>query len=186
MSPSVTQPYGSQGFSAFDWNSFANAYRAWGREGGAFPSEDHLGQLGVEQARIWDWSLSQDADGDNGSPALLSVLPVPSNLNIRSIVWEGVPVPQSDNGCQAIRPGSRWAGTINRCFSEALLWAVEIQGDGLGNENNLCEAGETCLLSPNIGSYQGHGDIIDLTVIPAGGNLPGGAITLKKYEHNGY
>jgi hypothetical protein len=52
----------------------------------------------------------------------------------------------------------------------------------MGNDNGLCESGETCLFLPNIGTYQGHGDLESV------GNLVGGAltgITLLRYSTNG-
>jgi hypothetical protein len=60
--------------------------------------------------------------------------------------------------------------------------AVEIIGDGIGNENGLCESNETCLYPPNIGSYQGHG-----ALVPVSGFRNGtlSEITLQKYELNG-
>ena len=59
--------------------------------------------------------------------------------------------------------------------------AVEIQGDGIGNDNLLCEAGEHCLYTPNIGAYQGSGVLVKYPT-PAG---PGNDITLWKYPVNG-
>lgn len=56
--------------------------------------------------------------------------------------------------------------------------AVELAGNG----NGLCESGETCLYTPNIGAYQGHGDLI------SAGAFTDGTITgvmLMKYVHNG-
>jgi hypothetical protein len=35
--------------------------------------------------------------------------------------------------------------------------AVEILQDGEGNENGLCEAGERCIHTPNLGRAQGKG-----------------------------
>ncbi len=60
--------------------------------------------------------------------------------------------------------------------------AVEIQGDGIGSENGLCESNETCLNTPNIGSYQGHGRLV------SAGTFTNGAITgvtLMQYATNG-
>ncbi|MCH2534267.1 MAG: right-handed parallel beta-helix repeat-containing protein [Bdellovibrionales bacterium] len=34
--------------------------------------------------------------------------------------------------------------------------AAEINTDFIGNNNGLCESNETCILSPNLGAYQGH------------------------------
>ena len=36
--------------------------------------------------------------------------------------------------------------------------AMEIMGDGIGNDNGLCETGESCIYTPNFGAYQGEGD----------------------------
>jgi len=49
---------------------------------------------------------------------------------------------------------------IDHCETTFLRSAIEIMTTGIGNENNLCESGETCLHAPNIGSYQGHGNIV--------------------------
>ncbi|MCM2278594.1 MAG: right-handed parallel beta-helix repeat-containing protein [Oligoflexia bacterium] len=38
--------------------------------------------------------------------------------------------------------------------------AIELQGDGGGNDNGLCETGEACLYTPNFGAYQGDGDYL--------------------------
>ncbi|MBU2511258.1 right-handed parallel beta-helix repeat-containing protein [bacterium] len=60
--------------------------------------------------------------------------------------------------------------------------AVEILDDDIGNDNGLCEFGETCLYTPNIGKYQGHGNLIDAGTILSGDDR----VILKKYEINGY
>jgi hypothetical protein len=41
----------------------------------------------------------------------------------------------------------------------ALLHAVEILADDAGDDDLLCESTEVCRTSPNLGAYQGHGDI---------------------------
>ena len=74
--------------------------------------------------------------------------------------------------------------TLNgsNCETTFLRNAVEIPGDGVGNDNALCESGETCLYTPNIGSYQGHGNVV------SAGNFTSGTltgITLMKYATNG-
>lgn len=67
--------------------------------------------------------------------------------------------------------------------TDLLLNAVEIYGDGVGNDNFLCESNETCIYTPNIAAYQGHGELISAGSF-ADGMLSG--ITLLKYETNGY
>lgn len=58
--------------------------------------------------------------------------------------------------------------------------AFEVANDAIGNDNGLCEDNETCVYAPNVGSYQGHGDLIAETSV----SIPG--ITLMKYTTNGY
>lgn len=57
--------------------------------------------------------------------------------------------------------------------------AVELAGNG----NGLCETNETCLYSPNLGSYQGHGEMV-ATGLFGGGDING--VTRLRYETNGY
>jgi len=57
--------------------------------------------------------------------------------------------------------------------------AIEIMGDGVGNDNSLCETDEACILTPNIGSYQGHGDKTQLN------DTNDLNATLYQYENNG-
>jgi hypothetical protein len=59
----------------------------------------------------------------------------------------------------------------------------ELLGDAFGNDNLLCEWGETCVHMPNIGSYQGHGPLVWLTTVSDGG---GQQIELLHHEYNGY
>ena len=79
--------------------------------------------------------------------------------------------------------------TLTHTWSDAnttdlLRNAVEIQGDGIGNDNNLCESDEDCLYTPNMAAYQGHGNLISADYIGYGDTLEN--ITLWKYETNGY
>jgi hypothetical protein len=66
--------------------------------------------------------------------------------------------------------------------STFLRHAIEIAGDGIGNDNLRCESNETCLYTPNIGSYQGHGTLISAGTF-TNGALTG--ITLMRYATNG-
>jgi hypothetical protein len=70
--------------------------------------------------------------------------------------------------------------------------ASELIGFG-GNNNGLCESSEHCLYTPNIGVYQGHGELIRASSATSGTNTcqdlgENGAITdvtLYKYTTNG-
>lgn len=69
-----------------------------------------------------------------------------------------------------------WSGLPPSTF---LRNAIELTGNG----NGLCESGETCLYTPNIGAYQGHGDLESAGTIATGGTITN--VTLMKYENNG-
>ncbi len=180
----------------FDWSSFENAYRGWGKDhADDFPSSNHRRQWTTGVGRIWDWSLKTGDTGDPGDriresipagPVLLGVLNRPTGDDTLTHTWSGTPATTDDAGCEAMVSGSRWNGTDSVCETTLLRRAVEIQGDGAGNENTLCETGETCLFTPNIGSYQGHGSLVDATDGEGftAGTLTG--ITLMKYGTNGY
>jgi len=144
---------------AFDWTRFDNSYRGWGPDGSAFPSVDHRGRWALGIGRVWDWSVSAaDAGEAGGGPALLGVLAVPDG--------------------NATLEHSFIGGVGPTTF---LQHAIEI-ADGIGNNNLLCESNETCLYTPNIGSYQGHGTLISAGAFTNGALI---GITLMRYGSNG-
>ncbi|MDT8447815.1 MAG: Ig-like domain-containing protein [bacterium] len=75
-----------------------------------------------------------------------------------------------------------WNST-EKCVSTFLNHAVEILDDSIGNENGLCESNEACLLTPNIGAYQGHGALVSAGTF-TNGTLTG--ISLYRYSTNGH
>ena len=147
---------------AFDWIRFDNDQRAWGLDGSAFPNADQRGEwpeIAVPgPGRIWDWSLSAADAGNAGNPALLGVLPLPDGDDTVTADW------------------------INTAGSRTFLrHAIELT-DGIGNDDGFCESGETCLYTPNIGSYQGHGELVSAGPF-VDGALTG--ITLLRHAQNG-
>jgi len=69
---------------------------------------------------------------------------------------------------------------INGGSFSYLINAAEIPGTG-GNNNGYCEAGETCVYQPNIGSFLGEGGYTSGTcVFPNSFILPG----VKLYQYN--
>lgn len=166
-----------------DWFSFEHEYRAWGADGPvAFADVGNQGACNTlgSDCRIWDWSISTADLGDAGiAPASYGVLALPDGNNTLTIDWDGFN-PDGQAYCDTNFPGSTWDGVT--CISVYLRNATEISGDSIGNDNALCESGETCLYTPNIGAYQGHGALINAGVF-TGGTLSG--ITLMKYESLG-
>jgi parallel beta-helix repeat protein len=158
---------------AFDWTLFENSYRAWGVDGGPFPDATNRGYLGCSDiaylnqtdciassgtwsasARIWDWSLL------SADTILKGLLSLPGGNDTLTHTWS------------------------DASTTTFLRNAVELQGDGIGNDDTLCETGEECLYAPNIGSYQGHGNLIPAGIIGTGGTIED--VTLWKYDTNGH
>jgi len=139
--------------ATFDWGHFDNSYRGWGKDDGiTFPSTGQRGRWTTGAGRIWDWSL----------------------LSSDTFNREVLSLPTGDNTMT-----HTWSDATTTTF---LSNAVEILADGIGNDNGLCESGETCRFTPNIGSYQGSGDLVSAGTF-TGGALTG--ITLMRFATNG-
>ena len=175
---STSFPPDTNALAAFDWTHFANPFRAWGIEDGLdFPSATQQGQWNLGEGRIWDWSLSV------GDTMVLNKLSYPSTNagnNTLTQVWTTSGATDTAM-CKAEVPGSVW--NTDHCETIFLNHAIEITNDGIGNNNGLCESGETCLYTPNMGSYQGSGKLISAGDFVDGAILTG--ITLLKYQNNG-
>jgi Right handed beta helix region len=173
----------SGGTAAFDtltdWTGFENLFRGWGKDGMVFPDATNRGGcVSAETCRIWDWSLANGDTGDGGNPVLQNGLTIPTGDEALTHAWEA-----ADSSACAEIPGAVWDSGSSACLTTFLRKAVEILGDGIGNENSLCESDETCLYTPNFGSYQGHGGLVSAGAF-TNGTLVG--ITLLKYDTNGY
>ncbi|KPJ96460.1 MAG: hypothetical protein AMJ53_00655 [Gammaproteobacteria bacterium SG8_11] len=163
---------------SFDWITFDNDFRSWGKDGSTYPNLDQQEQWETGQGRIWDWSLRYF------DTVLRDVIDVPTSNRTLTHIWDGVPSTNNDAGCDAMIAGSKWNPLNSVCTSVLLRNAIEIFGDEIGNDNGLCESNETCLYTPNIGSYQGHGTLIPAGTIGMGGSIEN--VTLVQYEINGY
>lgn len=153
--------------SITNWTDFQNPFRGWGR---ATTDNDPLNYNNredcdtTENCATYDWSLSASDAGNGGAAALLGVRACPSG---------------NDTYTQTTNiTGPVTTTMLNR--------AVEILNDGIGDDDLLCESNESCLYTPNIGAYQGHGDIIASTScsdIGTGGTIQN--VKLYEYSTNG-
>lgn len=132
--------------SILDWVNFDNFYRSWGLDGGAFPSSNNKGMCSSGNCRIWDYRLKADAN----NLAYNSTNLVTSK---NDPFVSGATCPEAVHGNKA----TTYANNVPITYT-FLTNAMETLGDGLGNENSLCESGESCLYTPNFGAYQGEGD----------------------------
>jgi hypothetical protein len=148
-----------------------------------------------EICRIWDWSLSRNdavirgietdvSTGDDAVRHLWSASTAEDCALIPGAYWGpdlcSLPGIERQSHCEAL--GGDW--TSDKCSSLFLRNAAEVLDDRIGNENGLCESGETCWHTRNIGSYQGHGVIEMAGTIEAGGPLE--QIVLLRRAENGY
>lgn len=140
-----------------DWVTFEHPYRTWSSAGSGFLASDTQGKCGNGQTcRIIDWRLkTTDVLAKNARS-------VPVGSDIESIAWTPFAV------------GSTSPSTTY------LENSVEIFADDIGNDNGLCESNEACLFTPNIGAYQGHGELIPMTGIGTGATL----VNITLYQHN--
>lgn len=168
---------GSAAYEAItDWYAFDNSYRTWGADAVAGRCSSGT------NCRIWDWSVASTDIGNSGSAALLNVMTLPATGD-ETFRIDWTLTTDSQAVCDDLYPGSVLDADGAGCVSTYLRNAVEIEGDSLGNDNFLCESSETCLYTPNIGSYQGHGSLVSAGMIGTGGTLSN--ITLMRYEQNG-
>jgi hypothetical protein len=185
----------TNGVAAFadvdDWFGFDGPYRAWGAEGSATPncfatgacSDTSMGSAGCQ---IWDYTLRAGADefvlgASLARPTGDETLSVDFPIGLIDHIASEASCLAAFSGAVIVPPAG--ARTYAICRVTFLDHAREVLGDLSGNENLLCESGETCLFTPNIASYQGHG-----AIVPSPGPFVDGAITgvtLVEYETNG-
>ncbi len=119
-----------------DWTHFETPFRAWGRvlDSTSFNPE-HRQRCNTGDCVIWDWRLR------------------PSDTEIRNrngIFQAGGACPASVQGDEVIVDQKTSPNTY-------LANALEIMEDLRGDEDGLCESGESCVFSPSAGAYQGQG-----------------------------
>ena len=144
--------------NANTFTEFENEYRAWGNQTAATVETGGGTCNNVDDGsnnngcKLFDWTLNA-ADNTIARNQLTAV-----NTNEEHILYDGTPDGESIS---------------------FLSNAIEIMGDDIGNDNSLCETDEACILTPNIGSYQGHGDKTQLD------DTNGFNAVLYQYDDNG-
>ena len=149
-----------------DWLAFEHDARAFGiADSATFPGAPHRGRCaGAASCRIHDYSLA------SSGAVLRGVIALPGGDQVVRHTWRA-----DASGCAEI-PGAVFAA--GTCRSVFLRGAVELEGNG----NTLCESGETCLYTPNLGFYQGHGALVSAGTF-VDGEITG--VTLRRYATNG-
>lgn len=177
-----------------DWIHFSNRFRVWGRDGGDPGAAGNGGRCG-STCRVWDLSLRASDSVLRGR----LLMPAPGDYLYHR--WQ----PSTQLGCEAIR-GAVWQDQVcsrpgyltasactaaggtwstGLCTTKLLRHAQELFFDGRGNDNGLCESGEACLYTPNIGAYQGHGNLVYAGRVNGTGAGEIQDVDLWRYEVNG-
>lgn len=179
-----------------DFFRFESRFRAWGRENAvAHFNAAHRGSCTSGNCRIWNAGLSAS---DN---QVRQILPTPAGNDYYIHRWD-TGVGGNMALCQTIK-GAVWQDTVcsypgyltsgpctaaggvwqtNLCSTRGLRNAYEILNDGIGNDNGICESNESCVYTPNIGAYQGHGPLVRVGRISDGVIV---GVELWRYSTNG-
>lgn len=169
-----TQTSGTAAYNdSEDFTSFETPTRVWGSAAVADFSDPSLQASCAINTTcgIWDWAL---AAGNNS--VIRGHKTVPDAEDIRTHKWDA-----ADEAACAKIDGATWNDPDRR--TTFLLDAIEVMFDFQGNEDTLCESGETCLFTPNLGYYQGHGALEQAGTIGAGGTIEN--VTLVRHQTNG-
>ena len=143
-----------------DWENFDNWYRGFTRAGSTTFIDNANDERcdGSEICGLFDASLKTGDTGVAGGPVALGTNQCPGSEDYFSSTTTG----------------------------NYLMNAVEIMEDFIGNDDGLCQSGEDCIFSPNIGAYQGHGPLVPSScpAIGAGGTISD--VNLFDFTTNGY
>jgi hypothetical protein len=155
--------------------AFEHDYRGFGWD--ATLADFEVRYTCYQNCRIWDFApVATDTE-------ILNINPMPSGDDVRVHAWLSRPTAATQQSDCAEFPGSQFNAQRGACETTHLEHAYERMGDRIGNDNGLCESGEHCIWVRNIGSYQGHGALVE-----APGFVEGvlTQITMWTYENNGY
>lgn len=185
--------------STLDWLRFVNDFRGWGREGGAFPALDQHGACTSGTCRIWDWRLlsagtvirNTTGNGSTQNAAFVAngACPTLTRAYVESATYSySLTYAPGLNGLEVAGDGLGDDDGICEigevCVQRFLKNAIELVGDGAGDDDGLCEKNEACLYTPNFGAYQGEGSLSQCTY--SSGPAPNVAgVTLWGYSTNG-
>lgn len=178
----AVNPSGLSGVAEFmpgETLDFETPYRAWA----LYSADPYPAPSGRGACYSWDDSVTlycqmTDVRLQASDPNLLGVNPLPTGDDVIVQAGGGGFTLTSQADCDAYTLGSVYSdpdGTASsgdeRCVQTFLKDAVEVMGDWVGNDNGLCESHETCIHSPNIGAYQGHGELVEVGTLGDTGTI---------------
>jgi len=171
----------------FDWWDFENPLRNWVADGyGILPGGATVllnrGRFGcnapqiiaVDQISCNDWGDAWHGDGVIFDSSLRA-----SDTVLRDVA----PIHLTGDAADTIT--HTWLGVGSDTFLRNAVEAVEAHPFALpaGDGDGLCESGERCLYTPNLGSYTGNGEPVPAGTFSDGDTLSG--VILLEFPTNG-
>ncbi len=147
----------------------SDPFQFWGSGTVSDVATDKLATLPCLSGSCLLWDATLHAASDN---PLLSAVSAPDTApsGVFLHYWDMTAPSATDAPTICTTLGGTYtAGAPPVCASVALLFASEIFGDGIGNDNGLCESNENCLLLQNLGAYQGSGALTLIGAYTANG-----------------
>ncbi len=176
---SISKAFDSLGNYGYfsQWFTFDNDMRTWFKENSNNPSMSDAmcaHDWGVNTlCQIWDFSVKSSSTKNKNKSGNLST------SNDAYVANASCPS-QSSSLYQTN------TGYTSSNSDYYLKNAIEIIGYGNGNFDGLCQPGETCLYTPNIGAYQGHGNLSHCTFDDSNAPFTNTGMTyLYGYDSNG-
>lgn len=177
--PSVTEAadialsLGLPDTSISQWTGFAEPGRLWARfpDGTTFDDTSRQGPCSAEHCVPLDLRLKSN-------DALFASARFTDGVNT---VSNGTTLASSGN-CEAAAVPNTAQNSVTLSSVPMLRNAFEVLGDGKGNENGRCEAGETCVYMPHVGAFQGLGGLRKGTCTVPSGSFITGPILMRSYN----
>ncbi|MEZ0312934.1 MAG: right-handed parallel beta-helix repeat-containing protein [Myxococcota bacterium] len=146
------------------WTDVASPFRTWGGLPGAAWG-DGAGVCASGQCRIWDWRpRTSDTTARAAFGTLANGTFCPSSIAGDTFIEDQQRRPYDSTAIAVERAGDG-AGDDDgvcepgeSCFNRFLAHAIEVVLDDVGDDDGLCESTEACIFAPNVGAYQGEGD----------------------------
>jgi hypothetical protein len=191
---------GTQAYTSItDWSNFDSPFRQWGLDGSAFSSFDNRGACVSGSCRIWDWRLTAaqtlirntSETGSSATPngAFTVGATCPTAVSGNKTITDQMTMDYYP-GINAVEIAGDGIGdndgiceTGEKCRNVFLINAYEIVGDGIGDDDGLCESNEACVYMPNFGAYQGEGTLSTGTCNFTNGTVTG--VQMYGYPTNG-
>jgi hypothetical protein len=163
------QMNGTSAFPPNDWGSFSNPFRGWGHASTAV--FDAAGPCASTQScQLYDWRLRADA------PTLLN--------HFGAFPTDGS-CPSAVDARVATNVLLNVDAPVNRKYLRSAFEILDPWVNPNGNYDGICESNEACLYTPNIGAYQGSGDLMTTTCAPFQDGNGIANVTIYAYPTNG-